>query len=217
MEEHDLIAWNTMLAAYTHSDNMDELTAIPQQMPELDIVSWNTILSAYARSGDSHTTEQIFHRMTEADLVSSTTMLKFYAESRETDQAQQVSYGLPHCNDISWTVMIKAYRAAKTLTYALISLTKPAVVMWEAMLCVARVMLGAYASNGVLDEAKGFFDSEHGDGGRVISHLLKIQGHCENRARDLSHPKRESNPLRTNALQIFQSSLQARPRTKSID
>ncbi|XP_024519813.1 pentatricopeptide repeat-containing protein At4g02750-like [Selaginella moellendorffii] len=109
MPQQNLIARNTIVAAYASEGDLGLARMVFDAMPEKNVVSWTTIVRAYAQNGHLREARVLFEKMPERDVVTWNSMVTAYAQNGLVDQAVDVLNQMPCRDVVSWHVTIPAY------------------------------------------------------------------------------------------------------------
>ncbi|XP_065848804.1 pentatricopeptide repeat-containing protein At3g29230-like [Euphorbia lathyris] len=106
MPERDLVAWNSMLDAFTCNYQMDDAIYLFDLMPLKDLSSFNILISGYSIIGEVLSARRVFDQMGEKDTVSWNSMISAYTRAGEMKMGLELFSKMPIRNGITWNTMI---------------------------------------------------------------------------------------------------------------
>lgn len=65
MPEKNTVSWNTMIAGYSRSGNIQKARSVFEEMPHRDVASWSAMIAAYTNHGSYELSLSLFRRMVE--------------------------------------------------------------------------------------------------------------------------------------------------------
>ncbi|KAL6839984.1 hypothetical protein ACP4OV_029794 [Aristida adscensionis] len=106
----DIVSWNSMVAGYVASEEMELAQELFDQMPQRDAFSWATMIDGYGKqAGGVDRARALFDRMPDRDLVCWNSMIDGYARHGRMDEARALFEEMPERNVISWSVVIDGH------------------------------------------------------------------------------------------------------------
>lgn len=113
MSVRDVVSWNTLVAGFCLSGQVDKARVVFDGMVERSLVSWSTMISGYAKVGNLEEARRLFDSMPERNVVSWNAMIAGYAQNEKYSDAvelfrqmQQVGRLAP--NDVTLVSVLSA-------------------------------------------------------------------------------------------------------------
>ncbi|KAK9112593.1 hypothetical protein Scep_020112 [Stephania cephalantha] len=179
--EQELVdAYNTLIAGYGQSGNVEEARRLFDQIPyrpdfrkgdlkfRRNVVSWNSMIMCYTKVGDLISARQLFDEMDERDIVSWNTMISGYVQCSNLEEASNLFCMMSEPDSRSWNSMISGYAHQGKLDLALDFFNR----MPERRLVSWNTMIAGYEQNGDYEEAIRFFCQMQREGEKPDRHTL---------------------------------------------
>ncbi|KAK9135806.1 hypothetical protein Syun_015136 [Stephania yunnanensis] len=179
--EQELVdAYNTLIAGYGQSGNVEEATRLFDQIPyrpdfrkgdlkfRRNVVSWNSMIMCYTKVGDLISARQLFDEMDERDIVSWNTMISGYVQCSNLEEASNLFCMMSEPDSRSWNSMISGYAHQGKLDLALDFFNR----MPERRLVSWNTMIAGYEQNGDYEEAIRLFCQMQREGEKPDKHTL---------------------------------------------
>ncbi|XP_026385828.1 pentatricopeptide repeat-containing protein At4g39952, mitochondrial-like [Papaver somniferum] len=115
--QKDIVTWNTLITAYTHSGHSNEAISLFEQMISADVkpnsVTLKTVLSACSHQAALEHGKRVHSYIKEMglefDLSLVTSLVDMYVKCGELQLSREIFDSMPKRDVISWNVMISGY------------------------------------------------------------------------------------------------------------
>ncbi|KAL6073169.1 Chlororespiratory reduction 2 [Balamuthia mandrillaris] len=114
MGEHDAVAWNAMIQAFTQCGHGKEAVEVFQRMQRAGVTpnlfTYTNVLKACASAKDLETGKQVHAKLIRGgfpqDAVLSTTLIRMYSQCGRMDEARAIFQGMKNRDAYTWNSMI---------------------------------------------------------------------------------------------------------------
>ncbi|CAI0417812.1 unnamed protein product [Linum tenue] len=105
----DTVSYNTMLACYVNSSDMEAALGFFNRIPRKDATSWNTMITGLARNQRMEEAGKLFSAMPSRNVVTWNAMISGYVECGELDRAVKLFETAPVKSVVAWTAVITGH------------------------------------------------------------------------------------------------------------